>query len=185
MRHLLALLVCLTACHPRLSAGYDTTARTTGPLANLQTIPRLTAITNAPAPAPPEGRNYSAGLGFGDKLFTLGIGLHANNISKSTLAIDGAQYISAAGSLDFRFSWLTYKHFSSNMQLAPTRTLLVDSTAGSYTWGIGMRYGTGVAVSLSVVSIYADVYQERTFFFDGPADGVSTRTGMTVGIALQ
>ena len=188
MRQQLVLLACLAACHPRLSAGFDTTASTTGPLANLQTVPRLAALdglTTEPAAAPPEGRNYSAGIGFGDKKLTFGVGVHANNVSKSMLSSDGAQYVSAAASVDLRYAWLRVKQFSTNVQLAPTRTLLVDSTAGSYTWGSGLRYGTGLAYSVKMFSIYADLYQEKIYFFDGPAGGLSTRTGMTVGIALQ
>jgi len=158
MTKLLALAVCLaaSACSPRLSVGYDTTASVRGPLANLQSISRVEAVTGIDQPAPPEGRNYSLGLGFGDKNLTIGARVSANNISKSTLEIDGAQYASASG-----------------------------STAGTHSWGSGIRYGGGAAVSVFGFSLYAEGYQEKMIFIDGPAEGNSTRTGITVGLAFQ
>jgi hypothetical protein len=187
MTKLLALAVCLvaTGCHPRLSVGYDATAHVRGPLANLQTISRVEAVTGTDLPAPPEGRNYSLGIGFGDKNLSIGGRVSANNVSGSTLAIDGAQYMSASGALDCRYNFLRIKNFSTGIQLAPTRTLLVDSTTGERSWGSGLRYGGGVALSLSAFSIYADAYQEKMIFIEGPAEGNSTRTGITVGLAFQ
>jgi hypothetical protein len=188
MLRFLAVAIMLTACHPRLSVGYDGQAHTTGPLANLQTIPRIAAVTGIAiaAPAPPEGRNYNMGLGFGDKNFTINVGLRANNISKSTLDIvNGPQYVSAAAALEFRYNWLRWKNFALSMQLAPTRTFLLDSTSGNYTWGSGVRYGAGMNVAAKFLSVYADAYQERIFFFDGPAAGMSTRTGISLGVAVQ
>ena len=187
MTKLLALALCLAAagCHPRLSVGYDATAHVRGPLANLQTISRVEAVTGTDLPAPPEGRNYSLAMGFGDKNLSIGGRVSANNVSGSTLAIDGMQYMSASGALDFRYNWLRFKHISTGILLAPTRTLLVDSTTGDRSWGSGIRYGGGVAVSLAAFSIYADAYQEKMIFIDGPAEGNSTRTGVTVGLAFQ
>lgn len=187
MTKLLALAVCVAAigCSPRMSVGYDATAHVRGPLANLQTISRVEAVTGADMPAPPEGRNYTLGIGFGDKRFTIGGRVSANNISGSTLAIDGMQYMSASGALDVRYNVLRFKNFSTGIQLAPSRTLLVDSTGGTKSWGSGLRYGGGVAVSLSAFSIYADAYQEKMIFIDGPAEGNSTRTGITLGLAFQ
>jgi hypothetical protein len=186
MRSVILAVVVLGACHPRLSVGYDATAHTRGPLANLQAIPRIAAITGAEAAPPPaEGTNYSLGVGFGDRRFTVGLGVHAMNVSGSTLEMSGPQYVSAAASMDFRFAWLTYKGFSANMKLAPTRTLLMDSTSGDRTWGSGVQFGGGLSYRLAMFSVYADAYQERTIFFEGPAQGNSTRTGMTLGLAFQ
>lgn len=185
MRHVLLIASVLAGCSPRLSMGYDTTARTQGPLASLQAVPRLAAFTDAPVPAPPEGRNYSAGLGFGDQNFNLGVGVRANGVSGSTLEIDGPRYLSAAASLDFRYQWLRIKNFSAGVRLAPTRTLLLDSTSGARSWGSGIAYGGGVTLALKMFNVYADAYQEQIVFGDGPAMGTSSRTGVTVGVAFQ
>jgi len=187
MTKLTALVLCLavSACSPKLSVGYDTTAKVTGPLANLQTISRVEAVTGTDMPAPPEGRNYSVGLGFGDKNFVVGARVSANNISKSTLSIDGAQYASASGAVDVRYNFLRFKHLSTGILLAPSRTLLLDSTSGDTSWGSGIRYGAGAAVSAFGFSVFAEGYQEKMIFVEGPAEGNSTRTGVTVGLSFQ
>lgn len=180
------ILVSLAACHPRFSAGYDSTARTVGPLAHLQAVSRIAAITGAPtSTVPPEGRSYAGAIGFGDKNFTLGLGVRGNNISKTMFDPTGPQYLSGAASLEFRYNLIRFKHLATSVQLAPTRTILVDSASGDYTWGSGVRFGGGLSVQLSAFSIYADAFQEKIMFTGGPADGISTRTGLTVGIAIQ
>lgn len=185
---LVVVALALAACHPKLSAGYDASAHVRGPLANLSSIPRIagfTGETEGTNPAP-EGRTANLGLAFGDRNFQVGIGMRANNIAKSTLDVaNGPQYLSAAASLDFRYSWIHIGPVSTNLVLAPTRTLLVDSANGSYSWGSGLRYGSGVLVKASVFGIYADVYQEKIYFSEGPAFGGSTRTGVSVGLAFQ
>ena len=187
MTRLAVLAVCLAAggCSPKLTVGYDATAHVRGPLANLQTISRVEAVTGTDLPAPPEGRNYSLGIGFGDKRFSIGGRVSANNISGSTLEIEGPQYMSASGALDVRYNVLRIKNFSTGIQLAPTRTLLLDSTDGTRSWGSGLRYGGGVAFTMAAFSIYADAYQEKMIFIEGPAKGNSTRTGVTLGLAFQ
>lgn len=183
---LLLLLVVAGGCHPRMSVGYDATAHTRGPLANLQVIPRVTAVAAIPAPAPPEGRNYSFGVAFGDKNFTIGARIHANNISGSTLdPLYGPQYMSGAAALDLRWHAIRFKGASLVALLAPSYTMLVDSTAGTASHGNGIRAGGGVEFALSAFRVYADVYEERMLFMDGPATGHSTRNGITIGLAFQ
>jgi hypothetical protein len=186
-RNVLVLVLCavVAGCHPKLSIGYDATAHTRGPIANLQTISRVQAVTGIATAAPPVGRNYNLGLGFGDKRLTIGAVVNANNVSGSTLEVTGPQYVSASGSLEVRYAWLRIKNFSTEVQLAPTRTILVDSTTGDRSWGSGLRYGAGVRVSLAMFSVFADAYQEKMVFIEGPAEGSSTRTGMTLGVAFQ
>ncbi|CAN5898941.1 hypothetical protein BH11MYX3_BH11MYX3_01050 [soil metagenome] len=187
MLRVLVIAAVLAGCHPKLSAGYDTTAHVRGPLANLTSIPRVAAFTGIEGTTPaPEGRTINAGVAFGDKVFQIGIGMRANNIAKSTLdAINGPQYVSAAASLEFRYTWVRIKNFSTNLVLAPTRTLLVDSASANYTWGSGIRYGAGVLVKFHALGIYADGYQEKIVFSEGPAFGNSTRTGLSIGLAFQ
>lgn len=183
---IVALLV--AACHPKVHMGYDASAHVRGPLANLSTIPRIVGFTGDATntqPAP-EGRTLNAGLGFGDDNFQLGIAVRANNIAKSTLDVtNGPQYVSAAASLDFRYTWVRIRNFSTNLVLAPTRTLLVDSANATYSWGNGVRYGTGLMFKVSMFGLYADLYQEKIVFGEGPAYGDSTRTGVSVGLAFQ
>jgi hypothetical protein len=181
------LLAALAACHPRLSVGYDVSAHTRGPLGNLQSIPRLAALDNGPtaAPAPPEGRTYDVGLGFGDKRFQVGLAVHANDVSGAMIEPNGPRYMSAVAAAEFRFSWLKIKNVSSHILLSPTRTLLVDSMTGDTSWGSGIRYGGGFALALKSFSVYMDAYQEELFFTDGPAVGNSSRAGMTLGLAYQ
>jgi len=178
----------LSACHPKISAGYDASASVRGPLANLSSIPRIAGFTGDAqdgTPAP-EGRTANLGLAFGDRNFQVGVGLRANNIAKSTLDVaNGPQYVSAAASLDFRYSWIHIGPFSTSIVLAPTRTILVDSANGSYSWGNGLRYGSGAMLKYSAFGIYADLYQEKIVFGEGPAFGDSTRTGLTVGLTFQ
>ena len=178
----------VAGCHPKFSGGYDASAHVRGPLANLQNIPRIagfTGTTDGTKPAP-EGRTINAGLAFGDNNFQIGVGLRANNIAKSTLDVaNGPEYLSAAASLDFRYTWIRVKNFSTNIVLAPTRTLLVDSATANYSWGSGIRYGAGVLVKLSAFGVYADAYQEQVVFGEGPAFGNSTRTGVSLGLAFQ
>lgn len=187
-RVLVVAVVALAACHPKLRAGFDTTAHVTGPLANLQSIPRIAAFTGdteGTLPAP-EGRTINAGLAFGDRVFQIGIGVRANNIAKSTLDVaNGPQYVSAAASLDFRYTWVRIKNFSTNIVLAPTRTLLVDSANMAWTWGSGIRYGAGLLFQLRSFGIYADAYQEQIVFGEGPAYGNSTRDGISVGLSFM
>lgn len=171
-------------CSPRLHVGMDSQTTTTGPLSNLQAQPRLAALDEVRA-APPEGRNMSLGIGYGDRDFQLGLGLRGNGVSGSTLEVGGSRYVSAAASLDFRYHFLRYKWMSAGIKLAPTRTLLFDTMSGERHWGSGVTYGGGGALTLGAVQVYADVYEERIVFGDGPATGVSTRQGVTIGLAFQ
>jgi hypothetical protein len=183
---LVVVLAGLAGCHPRLSMGTDMSAKLTGPLAHLQAIPRLTALTSAPAPAPPEGRNYSAGIAFGDHRMSLGLRFHANNLSGSTLdPMAGPQYVSAAAAIDMRCALISYKGLGLVAMVAPSRTMLLDTTINSKTWGDGLRYGGGLQFAYKKLAIYADMYREILSFQDGPAKGNSFRNGVTVGIAFQ
>ncbi len=184
--HRISLVALFVGCHPRLSVGYDATAHTRGPLAQLQPIARITAVTGTPAPPPPAGTNVSAGVAIGDRLFALGLRVHANNLSGSTLdPLRGPQYVSAAAALDFRFAWVRFRRVALTSVLAPTRTWLLDSTSGDASWGSGIRYSAGVEVSVSRFAVYADAFQELVVFIDGPAAGHSRRSGVTLGLAVR
>ncbi|HEY4175514.1 MAG TPA: hypothetical protein VGM90_01720 [Kofleriaceae bacterium] len=156
-----------------------------GPLASLTPIARRAAVTGAPAAAPEDGRNYSVGVGWGDENFTVGMRGHLMNLAGSTFDDSGPQYLSAAVALEFRYSMIRMFGFSLAGILAPTRTLLVDSTDGQRSWGNGVRYGGSTAYMFHGVGFYADVYQEQIVFADGPAKGNSTRSGVTFGMAFH
>jgi hypothetical protein len=187
LRALMLSAIVLGGCSPKLTVGYDASAHVRGPLANLQSIPRIAAFTGEDvAHNAPEGRTFNMGISFGDQKFQLGLGMRANNIAKSTLDIaNGPQYLSAAASLDFRYTWIRIKNFSTNLVLAPTRTLLLDSASADYSWGNGLRYGAGVLFKIRSFGVFADAYQEQIVFGEGPAYGQSTRNGISVGLAFQ
>jgi hypothetical protein len=117
---------------------------------------------------------------------SIGLRVHANNISSSTLEpLAGPKYMSGAASLDMRFALISYKGIALMSLLAPSYTALVDTTNGSSTYGEGIRYGGSLQLSAGPVSVFADAYQEALMFLDGPATGTSRRTGITIGLAFQ
>ena len=148
-------------------------------------IARREAVTGAWAPEPAEGRNYSLGVAFGDKNFTAGLRVHGNNLTGSTLDDAGPQYISGAAALEFRYAFVRYKGMAASGLVAPTRTLLIDSTDGEHTWGNGVRYGGSASYAYRGIGVFADVYQEQVVFGDGPAEGNTTRSGLTFGVSFQ
>ena len=186
MRHAACLvLVVLAGCHARLSMGTDMSAKLTGPMAHLQTIPRLTATTKIPAPPPPEGRNYSGAIAVGDHRMSLGLRFNANNVSGSTLdPMSGPQYVSAALAIDVRCALLSYKGVGLMIDVGPSRTMLVDTTINSKSYGDGIRFGGGLQYVHKSVAVFGDYYREVLSFQDGPARGNSFRTGITLGLAL-
>lgn len=176
----------LAACGPRVFVAYDASAHLSGPLATLGDITRVTAVTGITVPPPPEGKTFALGLGFGTRWLTVGGRLYANGVSGAMLdALSGPQYVSAGGALDVRGALRVVRGLSVTATLAPTRTVLVDTTRGDATWGTGIRYGAGLSYALWMVSVYADAFQEQLWFADGPAAGNSTRTGLTLGLAFQ
>lgn len=186
MRSSVLFLAVLAACTPRVSVAYDASARLSGPLANLNGIARLTAVTGLPVRPPPEGKTFSLGVGGGTRWLTVGGRLFANNISGVTLdAYTGPQYVSAGAALDVRGALAIIYGLSATLQLSPTRTLLIDTTTADSSWGNGIRYGAGLSYALWMVHLYADVFQEQLWFGEGPATGNSTRTGLTIGLAFQ
>ena len=186
VRLVLFVLATLTACTPRVSVGYDASARLRGPLANLNGIARLTAVTGLPVRPPPEGKTFSLGIGGGTRWLTVGGRVFVNNISGDTLdTYKGPQFMSAGGALDVRGALTVFRGLSVTGQLAPTRTILVDTARGNSSWGNGLRYSAGLSYALYVIHLYADVFQEQLWFGEGPAMGNSTRTGLTVGLAFQ
>jgi hypothetical protein len=184
----LAALSCavVAACTPRVSVAYDASARLAGPLANLGSIARVTAVTGISVPPPPEGKTYALGVGFGPRWLTVGGRIFVNNISGAMLdALSGPQYVSAGGALDVRGALAVFRGLCVTATLGPTRTVLVDTTRGDATWGNGIRYGVGISYTLWMLSLYADAFQEQLWFGEGPATGNSTRTGLTLGLAFQ
>ena len=182
----LVTILATSACAPRLAIGIDSTAKVDGPLANISPIARRTALSGIQSiEPPPEGHNYSVGLGFGDKNFTLGMRVQGNDLSGATLGDDGPQYVSAAAQLEFRYAFLRLKGIGVTALLAPGRTVLVDTTNGGHNWGSGIRYGGALSYTLAGFSVFADVYQEQLVFVDGPAEGRSSREGVTVGLSFQ
>jgi hypothetical protein len=190
MRALLLVIV-VAACHPTFSVGYDARPRVTGPLAGLrgQTVAPRTALVGAePTVSPEPGGNYSLAIGGGAKDFTISAALHAHDASGSTVSLPAAgspYYLDASANLDFSWSFLRWKMFSTNIHAGPTRNLLLDRSTGERSWGNGVRYGGGAALSVKFMTVFADYYNEAVAFNDGAAQGVSVISGVMVGVALR
>lgn len=195
MARWLALACVLGGCHPYIAAGLDATGKAHGPLANVMSTPVATARTTSAAEAPtpaPSGNSYSLAVGGGSKDFTIEGGFHVHDVAQGTFALpDPAtiagtpHYAMGSASLDFRWSWLRFKHWSTNVHAGPAVGLVLDCTSGAASVAEGFRYGAGLAVSLSKFSVFGDVYRTGFVFDGGPADGFSDLTGVTVGLAFQ
>lgn len=173
----------------------DATGKAHGPLGNVIGAPvataRTTSAAEAPA-APPGGNSYSLAIGGGSKDVTVEVGLHVHDVAQGTFALpDPAtiagtpHYATGSGSVDFRWSWLRFSHWSTNIHAGPAVGVLLDRTSGAASVGEGFRYGAGLAVSLSKFSVFGDLYRTGFVFDGGPADGFSDLTGVTVGLAFQ
>ena len=185
---LLALAV-LAACHPVVSVGYDTRSTTRGPLAALsgRAIAQRQTSAAATDQAAPDGGTYTLAVGGGARDFTISGTLTAHDVTGASFASpsDGSpQYLTGAVGLDFGWTWLRWKALSTSLHAGPGRMVVLDRASGERSWGNGLHYGAGVAVSLKLVSLLADLHRDSFVFDDGPATGTSTMSGLTIGVAL-
>jgi hypothetical protein len=190
----LALLALVAACHPYVSAGADATWRVHGPLASTVNQPvaaRAASSTSSSSDAAPVamGGNYAIAFGSTLREFQIGIGLAAHDATAASFGNlqtpDAPHYLAATGTFDITWNWLKWRWVSTNIHVGPARSLLLDRTTGDRTWGFGVRYGAGLAVTAGSVGLFADAYRAALVFDGGPAPGFSDVTGVTVGIALH
>src|SRR5689334_17724440 len=145
MARWLALACMLGGCRTYIAAGYDTTAKVHGPLANLVAAPvaARTISAAAPAPAPaPSGDNVSLAVGGGARDFTIELGLHVHDVTSQTFALpDPAtlagtpHYMTTSTSLDMRWTWLRTHHVAAHLHVGPAAALLVDRSSGATSLG--------------------------------------------------
>lgn len=174
-----ALVLC--ACHVR--AGFDTTARSSGPLAMAIKHPNVTRTDGVLELPPVEGRTYSIGGGFGDRHITIGMSLAAHDATQASFA-PGTGYLAMTAAIDLRWTILRIAHLAPVLDVGPARMMLLDRNTGDRTWGNGLRFGGGLQLVFGRFAIYGDAYREVMVFDGGAAKGTSTLDGVTVGLAL-
>jgi len=192
MTRVVLLLTILTACHPYVTGGYDVSSTVSGPMSSLmgesvetaRTLPGQTAL--AAAPASPS-HTYSLAVGFGTKDFGVEIGAHEYGASSSMFdTADSAQrYVTTTGSVDLKWAPVRWKYFSAYVHAGPSVGVVVDKGAQSTTFGQGVRYGGGVAITLPVVMLYLDASRTALQMADGDAKGFNQLGGITVGIGIH
>jgi len=190
------VVACLLAgCHPYIAAGVAPAWKMSGPLASAVSEPvaRTMAATASTTAAPMTGNAYEVEAGSSYYDFFLGVNLQAQNITThsfpafagGSMADGTPHYVNATATFEIAWAWLHWKWVSSYIHAGPSRSVLYDRSGGSNDWGFGYRYGGGLAASLSQFSIYADLYKTGLVFGDGPANGFSSASGLTVGIAFR
>ena len=190
------VLLALVGCTPYMSAGYDAHSSIKGPIANMVTQPAATARDASGTVAPVEDtRSYSFAVGGGGKRIGFELGTHLHDVkgasfslpSVSDMGVDptSPRYLFATTSIDFRFRWILSRFFVSDLHIGPAGGLIVDRGTASHELGKGYRVGLTVGARLGVVNAFADLYTTDMSFDEGPAKGISSLTGLTLGFALR
>jgi hypothetical protein len=161
------LPLALVACTPSLSVGYETHTRLSGPMATMM-------VDDTRSVSADVGGNFNKRVGL-----TLGARVHDTNFSAVP------RYMFASTSIDVRYRPLVLKHLIGELHVGPAGGVMFDSGMLDYDIGQGVRYGVMIAAKLGPVAAYADLYQTKLVFEDGAAKGVSTLTGLTVGLSLR
>jgi hypothetical protein len=98
--------------------------------------------------------------------------------------IGSPHYLTASGSLAFRWTPIRISHFAASAHVGPDDMMIVDRTSGSQSFGQGVRYGGTLTLNTPVVSGFVDYYRSSIVFMDGPAVGYNEITGVMVGLSL-
>lgn len=184
----------LVGCTPYMSAGYDAHSSIKGPIANMVTQPAATARDESGTAAPVEDtRSYSFAIGGGGKRLGLEVGAHLHDVKGASFSLPGAmgvdptspRYLFATTSVDFRFRWILSRFFVSDMHIGPAGGFVLDRGTSAHELGKGFRVGVTVAAKLGVLNAFADIYTTDMSFAEGPAKGISSLTGLTLGFALR
>jgi hypothetical protein len=196
MRYWLAIAV-MAGCTPSLSAGYNAYSTMSGPVSTMMTQPVATAREDPASVAPVENtRSYAVSIGgsFGKKKrmgIDVGAQLHdVNGASFSMPTLTGfdptsPRYLLTTMSIDVRYRPLALSYVVADLHAGPAGGIVIDRGMLGYQIGQGARYGVMVAGKLGPLNAFADLYQMKIVFDDGAAKGVSTLTGLTVGLALR
>lgn len=193
---LVAVVALLAGCAPTLAAGYDAHSHLSGPIANMVTQPAASAREDGPS-APPvdDTRSYSfaLGAGFSGGRFGIELGTHLHDVNGASFSLPSAmgvdptspRYLLATTSLDVRIRWLSFHHVVSELHAGPAAGMLVDRAMIGKQFGNGYRFGAMVGGQLGPLNVFADVYETDMAFDAGEAKGMSTLTGITLGVALR
>ena len=198
MRALALSVLVASGCGTYITAGVDSTSKISGALAAPMSQaavsdPRIasaaaTAGTETTTMAPATGKTYSLGVGWGVSQFAIGFALQAHDVDKSTFTstdVSSPRYATATASLDIQWTPIKWSVFSSFVHAGPTYGLLIERTSGDHDMGKGLRFGGGIAVDLQVATVFLDLYQMELSFDSGPAQGISTLRGATIGIGFN
>ena len=186
MHCMIVLAALATGCGAYLTGGIDTSAKVSGGLAQPMKAPRV-ADASAPA-APAIGKTYTLGVGWAMESFAVGLSLQGHDVDRQTFAFSdpsAPRYATGTASLDMQWAPVRWKMLSAFVHAGPAVGALIDRTTGGYDIGKGLRFGCGLAVSLSVVTAFVDIYQVQLEFSSGAAQGMSQIAGATVGIGFN
>jgi len=191
----LVVLACVLAgCHPYVAAGVSPTWKTTGPLAatsNVSTTSRTASAGDASV-APGTGNGYELEVGSSWHTIFIGVNAQVQDVTGSSVKAlayasqdpSTPRFVHATAALEVGWAWLHYSFLSSYIHAGPARSYLYDRE-GESNWGFGYRYGGALAASVGPVSVYADLHKTGLMFDRGSADGYSSTTGLTVGVAFH
>jgi hypothetical protein len=199
MTRMLALVALTTGCGAYITAGVDSSYKVSGGLAQpmkqtvmadarVAKLASAAGIDTSSTAEPAPGKTYTFGIGWGISQFQIGLGIQAHDVASSTFNFGDAMsplYATATASLDVTWTPLRWHMFSTFVHVGPTMGVLVDRATGGYDTGKGLRFGGGVAISLSAVTAFVDLYQTELEFASGPAQGMSEITGATIGIGIN
>ena len=197
--HRIALsLALVTGCGAYMSVGVDTGSKITGGLANpmKQTVtadPRIAAAATAAglettATEPTAGRTYTLEVGWRVAMFRIGANLQAHDADRSTFSLtdtSSPRYATATAAVDLAWEPVRWKMLSTFLHAGPAMGVLLERTSGGYDTGKGLRFGAGISASLSVATVFVDVYRMELAFDSGPAQGMSNISGATIGIGIN
>jgi hypothetical protein len=182
----------LAACHPVISVGYDGRSVKKGPLAQIagQPVARQTTQPTAAATdqAVDPADSYSLGIGGGAKNFTIRGTVMVNGVDRSITApaSEGMpRFVSGSAALAGAWSFLRWHGFSTQLHAGPATTVLVDRTTGDRSFAQGLRFGAGAELAVKGLAVYADFHRDVVAFSDGPATGISSVSGITLGVAFH
>lgn len=192
------VVVVVTGCGAYMSAGIDTGYKISGGLAQpmKQTMtadPRVAAARasaglDATSTPPTPGKTYTLSAGVGTSMFQVGLTMQAHDVDRQVFSLtdmSAPRYATATASLDVTWTPLRWRMLSTFVHAGPSYGVLLERTSGNHDTGKGLRFGGGIAVSLSVLTAYVDFYQMELQFASGPAQGMSQLTGATVGIGFN
>lgn len=181
-------------CMPHMSAGYDTTTHLSGPLSNMVTQPAAAARQD-PATVDPvvQQRSYSFAAGGGNRRFGIEAGVHLHDVNSQSFDLPTVQGVSPSSpryllttlSLDMKIGIVLLPHFDAGVHLGPAGGLVIDRTDASHAYADGLRFGAMASLWWGHVAGFVDLFETEMVFTSGPAEGTSTLTGFTVGIALR